>query len=467
MSPRDPTFSRRRLLAASAGGLGTLALASLLDNDLFAARRPAARARHVIYLFMAGGPSQLDLFVPKPALAAHDGQPLPPSLAQGEHFAFIKGMPRLLASPFRFSPHGQSGAMLSSLLPRLAGVADKLTFLHAMTTTQINHAPGQIFMSSGHQIPGRPSFGAWLAYGLGSETQDLPAFVVLLSGERHPDGGQALWGNGFLSTAHQGVELRPGPDPVLFLSNPPGIDRRARRASLDALAALDGQRMRETGEREIEARIRNYELAFRMQTSVPELAALDREPPAVHRLYGTTPGRASFANHCLMARRLVERGCRIVQLFHRGWDNHGVNRSDDLLHRLPALCAETDGPIAALLTDLEQRGLLDSTLVVWGGEFGRTPMVEGRDGSRFLGRDHHGRAFTVWLAGGGVKPGLSHGASDDLGYHAASHPVSVHDLHATLLYLLGIDHTALTYPFEGRRYRLTDVAGQVVHPIVT
>ena len=460
-------ISRRRLLSASAGGLGALALASLADRDLFAARRPAARARQVIYLFMAGGPSQLDLFTPKPALAAHDGQPLPPSLARGESFAFIKGTPRLLASPFSFARHGQSGAMISSLMPHLARVADKVTFLHAVTTPQINHAPAQIMMTSGHQLPGRPSFGAWLAYGLGAEADDLPAFVVLLSGERHPDGGQALWGNGFLPAVHQGVELRPGPDPVLFLSNPPGIDRRARRDSLDALEALDGQRLRETGERDIEARIHNYELAFRMQTSVPELAALETESPATHRQYGTTPGRASFANHCLLARRLVERGCRIVQLFHRGWDNHGVNRSDDLRHRLPALCAETDQAVAALLTDLEQRGLLDSTLVVWGGEFGRTPMIEARDGSKFLGRDHHGRAFTVWLAGGGIKPGLAHGASDDLGYHAVEGAVSVHDLHATLLHQLGIDHTALTYPFEGRRYRLTDVAGEVVRAIVT
>jgi hypothetical protein len=459
-------ISRRRLLADSAGGLGALALASLLDRDLWAAARPAAGARRVIYLFMAGGPSQLDLFVPKPALRAHDGEPLPPSLARGERFAFIKGTPRLLASPFSFSPAGASGAMVSSLLPCFARVADRVAFLHAVTTTQINHAPAQILMTSGHQIPGRPSFGSWLSYGLGAETQDLPAFVVLLSGERHPDGGNALWSNGFLPTPHQGVELRPGRDPVLFLSDPPGVDRASRRASLDALAALDRERLRETGEREIDGRIRDYELAFRMQASVPELAAIEREPESVHRLYGTTPGRASFANHCLLARRLVERGCRIVQLFHRGWDNHGVNRSDDLLHRLPALCGETDRPIAALLTDLEQRGLLDSTLVVWGGEFGRTPMVEARDGSKFLGRDHHGRAFTVWLAGGGVKPGMSFGASDDLGYHPASNPVSVHDLHATLLHLLGIDHRALTYPFEGRRYRLTDVSGEVVHEIV-
>ena len=321
-------------------------------------------------------------------------------------------------------------------------------------------------MSSGHQLPGRPSFGAWLSYGLGAETQDLPAFVVLLSGERHPDGGQALWGNGFLPVSHQGVELRPGRDPVLFLSDPPGVDRQARRASLDALAAVDRRRAREIGAPEVDARLRNYELAFRMQTSVPELAALDREPAAVHRLYGTTPGRASFANHCLLARRLVERGCRVVQLYHRGWDNHGVNRSDDLLHRLPALCAETDRPIAALLNDLEARGLLDSTLVVWGGEFGRTPMIEARDGSKFLGRDHHGRAFTMWLAGGGVKAGLSLGASDDLGYHAVADAVSVHDVHATLLHLMGIDHTQLTYPFEGRRYRLTDVSGEVIGRVI-
>jgi len=455
----------RRQLLGSGLGLGSLALASLLDRGR-AVARAAARARHVIYLFMAGGPSQLDLFTPKPALAAHDGQPLPPSLAAGERFAFIKGTPRLLGTPFSFARHGESGATVSSLLPCFARVVDRVAFLHAVTTTQINHAPAQILMSTGHERPGRPSFGAWLSYGLGAETDELPAFVVLLSGERHPDGGQVLWGNGFLPPQHQGVALRGGSDPVLFLCNPPGVDRRARRASLDAIEALDRQRLLATGDTDVESRIRGYELAFRMQASVPELADISREPASIHRLYGTTPGKVSFANHCLLARRLVERGCRIVQLFHRGWDTHGVNRSDDLLHRLPALCAETDRATAALLEDLAARGLLDDTLVIWGGEFGRTPMIEGRDGSRFLGRDHHGRAFTMWLAGAGIKPGIAFGSSDDLGYRAASDPVGVHDLHATLLHLFGIDHTALTYPFEGRRYRLTDVAGQVVRPIL-
>ena len=455
-------LGRRALLAHTGAGMGALALA-LLDRPVQA--RPRARARQVICLTMAGGPSQLDLFTPKPKLQASDGQPLPPSLAKGERFAFIKGTPRLLASPFAFARHGQSGAWLSDLLPQLARVVDKVSFLHAVSTPQINHGPAQLFLCTGHAIPGRPGLGAWLAYGLGSANQDLPAFVVLLSGERQPDGGKALWGSGFLPSAHQGVELRSQGDPVFYLSNPPGIDRAARRDSLDTLARLDRMQGGVVAT-EIAGRIHDYELAFRMQAAVPELADLGQEPPAVHALYGTTPGRPSFANSCLLARRLIERGCRVVQLFHRGWDNHGVNRSDDLLHRLPGLCRETDRATAALLVDLESRGLLDSTLVLWGGEFGRTPMVEARDGSRFLGRDHHGRAFTVWLAGGGIRPGLSLGASDDLGYQAAEGAVTVHDLHATMLHQLGLDHTQLTFPFQGRRFRLTDVAGNVIREIV-
>jgi Protein of unknown function (DUF1501) len=446
-------------------GLGSLALGGLLDQAL-AAARPGARAKRVIVLFMAGGPSQLDLFTPKPALAAHDGQPLPPSVAGGERFAFIKGTPRLLASPFPFARRGQAGATISGLLPNLAGVSDRLAFLHAVHSQEFNHGPAQIFMSTGHQRLGRPSLGAWLSYGLGSLNRNLPDFVVMLSGERQPDGGRSCWGSGFLPTDHQGVELSGRGDPVLFLSNPPGVSRAARRETLDTVAALDRLRLRQSADPDLAARMRNFELAFRMQTSVPELADLSREPPAVHALYGTTPGRPSFANNCLLARRLVERGCRIVQLFHRGWDTHGTSRSDDLVHRLPALCSETDQATAALLVDLERRGLLDSTLVVWGGEFGRTPMVEARNGSLFLGRDHHPRAFTMWMAGGGVRPGVSLGETDDLGYHPVSGAVSVHDVHATVLHLLGIDHTQLTYLYQGRRFRLTDVSGEVIEQVV-
>jgi hypothetical protein len=464
-SPATEAVLARRAFLRSGFGLGSLALASLLGKDVWAQARARARAQRVIVLFMAGGPSQLDLFAPKPRLVAHHGQPLPPSVAAQERFAFIKGPPQLLGSPFRFRRHGGSGAPVSSLMPHLARVVDKVAFLHAVHTTQFNHGPAQIFMSTGHQMLGRPSLGAWLSYGLGSENRDLPEFVVMLSGERQPDGGRSCWGSGFLPTVHQGVELASRSDPVLFLSNPPGVTPAARRQSLDALNTLNRRRLRETGDPEIESRIQNYELAFRMQSSVPELASLDGEPASVHALYGTTPGRSSFANNCLLARRLIERGCRTVQLFHRGWDTHGTSRSDDLMHQLPILCRDTDQATAALLLDLEARGLLDSTLVVWGGEFGRTPMVEGRNGSLFLGRDHHPRSFSVWLAGGGIRPGVAVGETDDLGYHAVKDAVSVHDLHATMLHLLGLDHEQLTYPFEGRRFRLTDVSGEVIHPI--
>jgi uncharacterized protein (DUF1501 family) len=464
--PTTCALGRRGVLARGALGVGALALAGLFDGQVWARARPRAPAKRIIFLFMAGGPSQLDLFCPKPRLAAATGQPLPESLARGERFAFIKGVPRLLGSPFAFRRHGASGATLSTLLPHTARVVDRLTFLHAVESTQVNHAPAQIYMNTGHHLAGRPSLGSWLGYGLGALNRDLPAFVVMLSGESHPDGGRALWSNGFLATDHQGVELWPRGDPVLFLSDPPGVSRAARRDSLDTLAALNRRRLRATGDPQIAARVRNYELAFRMQAAVPELADLGRESAATHARYGTTPRRPSFANHCLLARRLVERGVRVVQLYHRGWDTHGVNRSDDLLHRLPALCRETDQATAALIEDLDARGLLESTLVVWGGEFGRTPMIEARDGSMFLGRDHHRRAFTMWLAGGGIRPGVALGASDELGFAPASDPVTVHDLHATLLDRLGLDHTALTFSHQGRRFRLTDVAGRVVRQLV-
>jgi hypothetical protein len=436
-------------------GLGALALAALLDEQVLARARP----RRVISLFMAGGPSQLDLFDPKPRLNELEGQALPPSLAQGERFAFIKGTPRLLGSRAEFRRQGEAGGWWSSLLPHTSGVADELAVIRSMHTTQLNHGPAQLFMTTGHQSLGRPSVGAWLSYGLGAENRNLPTFVVMVSGESRPDGGAACWGNGFLPTNHQGIELRSQGDPVLFLSNPPGVSRAARADSLRAVAALNRRRGPDP---DIAARTAAFELAFRMQTAAPELTDLASEPAEVHALYGTTPGRASFANNCLLARRLVERGCRFVQLFHRGWDTHGVNRSDDLVHRLPALCRETDQATAALVTDLRRRGLLDDTVVMWGGEFGRTPMVEARDGSRFLGRDHHRHAFTAWLAGAGVKRAQVMGETDDLGYKVVADPVSVHDLHATLLALLGLDHTRLTFRHQGRSYRLTDVEGNVV-----
>lgn len=448
----------RRAFLTGGLSLGPVVLASLL-NERPAAARP--RARRVISLFMVGGPSQIDLFDDKPALRKFDGQPLPAQLAASAKFPFVTGAPRLLGSPFRFARHGQSGAVLSELLPHTARIADRLTFVRSLRTTQVNHAPAQLYANTGHEQTGRPSLGAWLSYGLGTLNRELPTHVVLLSGERQPDAGRSVWGQGFLPACHAGVELRAAGDPVLFLGDPGGISRASARDRVDAVQALDRANPL-AGAPEIAARLEAYELAFRMQTSVPGLVDLAREPASVHALYGTTPGRPSFANNCLMARRLVERGCRFVQLFHRGWDTHGVTRTDDLLHRLPALCAETDRAAAALVVDLDRRGLLDDTLVIWGGEFGRTPVNEGRKGSQFLGRDHHGRAFTVWMAGGGVRSGLTLGATDELGYDVVDHPVGVHDLQATILERVGIDHTQLTYTVQGRAFRLTDVEGRVV-----
>jgi hypothetical protein len=420
------------------------------------------RAKHVIFLFMCGAPSQVDLFDDKPKLRELDGKPVPEELIKGERFAFIKGIPNLLGSPYEFKSHGKSGARISSLLPHTAGVVDDLAIVRSMHTTQFNHAPAQIFLNTGHQIPGRPSMGSWLTYGLGTENKDLPGFVVLLSGENAPDGGKSCWGSGFLPSAHQGVEFRRSGDPVLFLSNPEGVTSQSRRRSLDLLNRLNSIQHADIGDPEIESRIANYELAYRMQTGVPELADLSSEPPEVHELYGTEPGKNSFSNNCLLARRLVQRGVRFVQLYHRGWDTHGFNAATDLVNRLTALCREVDRASAALIKDLKRTGLLDETIVIWGGEFGRTPMNEGARGSKFLGRDHHARAFTMWLAGGGIKPGVTIGSTDDLGYNITEDPVSVHDLHATVLHLLGVNHTKLTYNFQGRSFRLTDVHGDLV-----
>lgn len=472
-------YTRRHFFSQAGFGIGGAALASLLNPGLLAAdsqssgrmlaTRPPhfpAKAKHVIFLFMAGGPSQLDLFDFKPALNRYDGQPVPPDLVKGERFAFIKGVPKLLGSPHQFSKHGQSGAELSSLLPHTASIADDLAIVKSVHTTQFNHAPAQIFMNTGHQIVGRPSMGAWLTYGLGSECADLPGFVVLLSGQNQPDGGRSCWGSGFLPSGYQGVEFRRSGDPVLFLSNPPGVSAETRRQSLDALQNLNRQHESVVGDPEIVSRIEAYEMAFRMQTSVPELADISNEPKAIHDAYGTSPGKPSFANNCLMARRLVERGVRFVQLFHRGWDTHGSGANEDIVNKLTALCRETDRAAAALVSDLKQRGLLDSTLVVWGGEFGRTPMNEARNGSRFMGRDHHARAFSMWMAGGGIKPGVTIGKTDDVGYNIVEDPISVHDLHATILNQLGMDHKKLTYSFQGRNFRLTDVEGEVIQRLV-
>ena len=466
------SITRRHFFEQASLGMGGLALASLLDSSVSARAQALAdpsrrlqyapKVKRVIYLFMAGAPSQLDLFDPKPALNTHDGKDIPAEFIQGERFAFIKGTPKLLGSPFRFKRHGQSGAEISELMPHLASVADDIAFVRSMRTNQFNHAPAQIFMNTGHQVIGRPSLGSWLSYGLGSENSDLPAFVVLLSGENQPDGGKSCWGSGFLPTVHQGVEFRSSGEPVLFVSNPEGVDAGVRERSIAAINDLNAMHQLNVGDPEIKTRISAYELAYRMQTSVPDLTDLAKEPASIHELYGTEPGKASFANNCLLARRLVERGVRFVQLYHRGWDTHGASLGEDIVEKLPRLCRETDRPVYALLTDLKQRGLLADTLVVWGGEFGRTPMNEARNGSKFLGRDHHPRAFTMWLAGAGITPGVTIGRTDDLGYNVVEDPIDVHDLHATMLRLLGIDHEKLTYRFQGRDFRLTDVHGKLV-----
>jgi len=466
-------ITRRTLFRQIGYGIGGVALSSLLAGEAFAQQTPKdpmaphpghfkGKAKNVIYLFMAGAPSQIDMFDYKPTLQKFDGQVCPEEILKGQKFAFIRGTPKLLGSPHHFAQYGQSGQYVSDLLPHFREIVDDVAIVRTMQTDHFNHAPAQLFMNTGFQQPGRPSFGSWATYGIGSENRDLPGFVVLLSGENAPDGGKACWGNGFLPSIHQGVEMRSSGDPVLFVGNPDGVPNEVRRDTLDALSDLNRMRHAATLDPEIETRIAQYELAYRMQSSVPELMDVSKESVATHEMYGTEPGKKSFANNCLLARRMVERGVRFVQLYHRGWDTHGTGEGDDLKHRLPNMCRQVDQAAAALVKDLKQRGLLDETIVVWGGEFGRTPMNEGRGGSPYAGRDHHPKAFTMWMAGGGIKPGLALGATDELGYSVAQDPVHVHDLHATLLHLLGLDHTKLTFKSQGRNFRLTDVSGNVV-----
>ena len=459
--------TRRQFLSQCVTGMGALAMASLCDGVAVnrAETHHPARAKRMIYLHMAGGPSQLDLFDHKPVLSQRHGELCPAEFFDGKRFAFIKSRPKLLGTPFRFGRYGGSGASLSEHAPHLRRVVDDLCFVKSMHTDQFNHAPAQLFMQTGSAILGRPSLGAWLSYGLGSESRELPAFVVLVSGQRGPSGGTALWGNGFLPSVHQGVRLRSQGDPVLFLANPAGIGGAERRMALDSLRTLNEIRLRQTGQPEIATRIAQYELAYRMQRSVPDLMAVDREPEHIHKLYGTEPGKKSYANNCLLARRLIERGARFVQLYHWGWDSHGSSAGENLRYSFVERCRQTDRATTALLVDLKQRGLLEDTLVVWGGEFGRTPMAEVFTG-KYIGRDHHQHAFTMWMAGGGIKPGVTYGATDPLGYGVSEDPVHVHDLQATILHLMGLDHETLTYRFQGRDFRLTDVHGRVVSEIL-
>lgn len=453
---RAKPLARRWFLQQCGVGLGAVALRDLLQAaDPLAPKQPHHKptAKNVIFLFMGGGPSHLELFDNKPELGKHEGTLPPEGLLDGYRAAFIDPNSTLLGPKFKFSKHGQSGAELSELIPHTASVADEIAIVKGLVTDAFNHAPAQVMMSTGTQQFGRPSMGAWTLYGLGSESRDLPGFVVFSSGQKGPSGGNSNWGSGFLPSMYQGVQFRTSGDPVLYLSNPTGVDSKLQRDSLDSIRRLNSMRLKKVGDPEIETRISSFEMAYRMQSSTPELMDISREPQHVLDMYGAKPGKPSFANNCVLARRLVERGVRFVELFHESWDQHG-----DLISGLSKNCKDTDQASAALVKDLKQRGLLDDTLVLWGGEFGRTPMVQGGTDD---GRDHHPNAFTMWMAGGGVKPGVTIGKSDDLGFNVIEDRVHVHDLHATILHLLGFDHTKLTYRFQGRDFRLTDVAGEV------
>ena len=463
-SKQDPrTIGRRWFLEQCGVGVGAAAMTSLLAEGAtlnpLAPKKPhhAAKAKRVIYLFMAGAPSHLEMFDYKPQLAKFDGTLPPADLLKGYRAAFINPNSKLLGPKFKFAKYGQNGAELSELLPHLSTIVDDIAILKGMQTDAFNHAPGQILMNTGSQQFGRPSMGAWTTYGLGAETQDLPAFVVFSSGKKGPSGGNSCWGSGFLPTVHQGVQFRGSGDPVLYLSNPKGVDAELQRDSLDAVKQLNQMRLNTVGDPEIATRISSFEMAFRMQTSAPELMDIAKEPKHILEMYGAEPGKPSFANNCLLARRLVERGVRFVQLFHEAWDQHG-----SLVKDIKTNCQDTDRACTALVKDLKQRGMLEDTLVIWGGEFGRTPMVQG--GSD--GRDHHPNAFTMWMAGGGVKPGLVMGETDELGFNVVKEKIHVHDLHATILHLLGFDHTKLTYKSQGRNYRLTDVHGELVQKML-
>jgi hypothetical protein len=480
--------TRRHFLRDCSAGLGALWFANATAGQAQAAAhasakdpaRPllpsaphfASRAKRVIYLHMAGSPSQLELFDYKPELAKQDGKDCPRAFLEGKKFAFIQGIPKMLGPQFGFKQHGQSGQWISDRLPQFAQVADDICFIKSMYTDQFNHGPAQLLMHTGSQNPGFASAGAWATYGLGSQNQNLPGFIVLTSGGKNPDAGKSVWGSGFLPSVYQGVQCRSQGDPVLFLSDPPGITRSQRRRTLDAITEINQQAAKDMGDPETLTRIAQYEMAFHMQVDATDAFDISREPAHIHELYGTQPGKESFANNCLLARRLAERGVRYIQLFDWGWDSHGASESEALNGGFKGKCTSVDRPLMALIMDLKQQGLLEDTLVIWSGEFGRTPMRENRAGveMKFIGRDHNPSAFTVWMAGGGAKPGTSFGETDEFGYQAVTDRVSVHDLHATMLALLGFDHLKFTYPVAGVNMRLSNVTkpgSQVVKGLIS
>src|SRR5262245_38675717 len=472
--------TRRHFLHQCHVGIGGIALATLLGEEgraaLTAPSNPLAsrpptfpgKAKQVIFLHMAGGPSHLEMFDYKPELVKRNGQDCPEQFFKGQRFAFIKGTPKLLGTMYSFAQYGENGAWFSSLLPHLSAIVNDLTIVRSMTTEQFNHAPAQLLMHTGSQLLGHASLGAWATYGLGTLNQDLPGFMVLVSGGNSPDAGKSVWGSGYLPGVYQGVQCRSAGDPILFVDNPSGMSREVRRRSLDTLAALNEIQANEFGSPDTLARIQQYELAFRMQVSVPDVMDISRESPETLAAYGAEPGKGSLANNCLLARRLVERGVRFVQLYDWGWDGHGTGVNDDLVHQLPKKCEQLDRPLAALITDLKQRGLLEDTLVIWGGEFGRTSMMEARGGSTYLGRDHHPKAFTMLFAGGGMKPGLVYGETDEFGYFVTKDEMTVRDLQATVLHLLGLDAWKLTYPYLGLDQRIIGPEGKarVHHEVI-
>jgi len=477
--------TRRHFIKESAMGLGALALGTFLGS----CHRPAVqnsivfdpahplmpklppfpgRAKSVIYLHMAGAPSQLELFDYKPELMKMDGQDCPPSLLEGKKFAFIQGVPKMMGPQAKFSRHGQSGAWVSELMPHLSTIVDEISFLKSVTTDQFNHGPAQLLVQTGSPRLGRPSLGSWATYGLGTVNQNLPGFVVLTSGGKNPDAGKSVWGSGFLPSVYQGVQCRSEGDPVLFIKDPDGMDRDLRKATIDAINKVNEEEYKSSQDPEILTRISQYEMAFKMQISAPDVMNINNEPEYIREMYGVQPGKSCLANNILLARKLVEKGVRFVQIYDWGWDSHGTEENLAIDIGFINKCRSVDKSVTALILDLKQRGMLDETLVVWGGEFGRTPMRENRDGKTnpFKGRDHHTEAFTIWMAGGGIKKGFSYGETDEIGYSTISGKVEPFDIQATILNQLGFDHEKLTYEFQGRPFRLTDTRGKVIHEIL-